>query len=448
MLGDAGGRRGHAAAAHAPGLTGQVFDIKRHDSLPSADARTPSAAALAARSLSLLEYRLASVVLRLVGLLATILPIRADRVVLATARTPHLEGNLLALHDAIRRARPDLRVDAPAGAVLVRARSASCATWSGWCGAWSCSGRRAGSSSTTPTCRSTSCPTDAGRRSSRCGTRSGRSSASAGTAGSRWPTRSDGSCTATTTAWCAPPSAREGRGPRAFRTPLAQVLPLGTPRMDAFARPGGDGGRPGARRGPLPGAGRATGRPPRADVPWPGRRQVRARRASTPSRSASRPAGGPPARPQDPPEPGPDGDADRRLRPGRRPARWTSTTCSPRATCSSPTTRRPSSSWALLRRPLVLVVPDLAAYEARPRPVPRLPDRDDRHAGRPTRPRRSGRFARRPWTPAAWDAFIVDHLGAADGGACRRFVGRPPRPGRRGDLPGLGDTLPRDVRHE
>jgi CDP-glycerol glycerophosphotransferase (TagB/SpsB family) len=49
-------------------------------------------------------------VLRFVGVLATIRPIRADRVVLATARTPHLEGNLLAIDTAIRRLRPDLEV--------------------------------------------------------------------------------------------------------------------------------------------------------------------------------------------------------------------------------------------------------------------------------------------------------------------------------------------------
>jgi teichoic acid ribitol-phosphate primase len=42
--------------------------------------------------------------------IATLLPIRADRVVLATARTPYLEGNLLHLHQAIQRSRPDLRV--------------------------------------------------------------------------------------------------------------------------------------------------------------------------------------------------------------------------------------------------------------------------------------------------------------------------------------------------
>ncbi len=53
---------------------------------------------------------MASTLLRLVGLVATVLPIRADRVVLATARTPILEGNLLYLHGAIRRMRPDLQV--------------------------------------------------------------------------------------------------------------------------------------------------------------------------------------------------------------------------------------------------------------------------------------------------------------------------------------------------
>ena len=41
-------------------------------------------------------------------MLATILPIRSDRVVLATARKPYLEGNLLHLHDAIRRGRQEM----------------------------------------------------------------------------------------------------------------------------------------------------------------------------------------------------------------------------------------------------------------------------------------------------------------------------------------------------
>jgi len=55
-----------------------------------------------------LEFRLASVVLGLVARLARLLPVRANRVVLATARLHALEGNLLHLHDAIRARRPDL----------------------------------------------------------------------------------------------------------------------------------------------------------------------------------------------------------------------------------------------------------------------------------------------------------------------------------------------------
>ena len=39
-----------------------------------------------------------------------LLPVRRRRVVLATARLPLLEGNLLHLHDAIRRSAPDLDV--------------------------------------------------------------------------------------------------------------------------------------------------------------------------------------------------------------------------------------------------------------------------------------------------------------------------------------------------
>ena len=56
--------------------------------------------------MSAFEYRLASLVLRLLGWVFDRLPARPDRVVLATARLGVLEGNLLALHDAIRRLRP------------------------------------------------------------------------------------------------------------------------------------------------------------------------------------------------------------------------------------------------------------------------------------------------------------------------------------------------------
>ncbi len=56
------------------------------------------------------EYRLASLLLRAVGWLCSWVPIRGDRVVLATARLPVLEGNLLFLDRAIRERRPRARV--------------------------------------------------------------------------------------------------------------------------------------------------------------------------------------------------------------------------------------------------------------------------------------------------------------------------------------------------
>ncbi|HVQ22908.1 MAG TPA: CDP-glycerol glycerophosphotransferase family protein [Candidatus Saccharimonadia bacterium] len=60
--------------------------------------------------MSRLEFSVASAVLRLVGLLASLLPFHADRVVLATARVSTLEGNLQHLEGAIRTLRPDLRI--------------------------------------------------------------------------------------------------------------------------------------------------------------------------------------------------------------------------------------------------------------------------------------------------------------------------------------------------
>ena len=55
-----------------------------------------------------IEYHLASTVLRLVGLLCSVLPIARRRVVLATARTSTLDGNLAHLYAAMRAQRPDL----------------------------------------------------------------------------------------------------------------------------------------------------------------------------------------------------------------------------------------------------------------------------------------------------------------------------------------------------
>lgn len=60
--------------------------------------------------MSRLEFAIASAILRLVGMLASLLPFRSDRVVLATARVAALEGNLLHIERAIHALRPDLRV--------------------------------------------------------------------------------------------------------------------------------------------------------------------------------------------------------------------------------------------------------------------------------------------------------------------------------------------------
>jgi len=57
-----------------------------------------------------LEYLLASAVLRLARVFFSRLRVRRDRVVLATARVAALDGNLLHLHQAIRRLRPDLEI--------------------------------------------------------------------------------------------------------------------------------------------------------------------------------------------------------------------------------------------------------------------------------------------------------------------------------------------------
>ena len=58
-----------------------------------------------------LEYLLASLALRLFATVLSIVPVRRDRVVLATARVPHLDGNLLHIDGALRTLRPSLRVE-------------------------------------------------------------------------------------------------------------------------------------------------------------------------------------------------------------------------------------------------------------------------------------------------------------------------------------------------
>jgi CDP-glycerol glycerophosphotransferase (TagB/SpsB family) len=57
-----------------------------------------------------LEYRLASAFLRLVGLITAFLPVHLDRVVLATARVTTLDGNLLHIHRALTARHPELDI--------------------------------------------------------------------------------------------------------------------------------------------------------------------------------------------------------------------------------------------------------------------------------------------------------------------------------------------------
>lgn len=56
-----------------------------------------------------LEYRLAAGVLRILAALFRLLPRDGRRVVFASPRLPHLDGNLAYIHAAVRRLRPDLR---------------------------------------------------------------------------------------------------------------------------------------------------------------------------------------------------------------------------------------------------------------------------------------------------------------------------------------------------
>jgi teichoic acid ribitol-phosphate primase len=101
--------------------------------------------------------------------------------------------------------------------------------------------------------------------------------------------------------------------------------------------------------------------------------------------------------------------------------------------------------WALLRRPLVLLVPDLESYEVDPGVyldyrTEMIGTQVDDTAGV------AAAILSARVDEAAWDAFIERHVGAADGRASERFVDR-----FLGD-PGVGarrsGTLPRDVRHE
>ncbi len=60
--------------------------------------------------MSLLEYYLSAIVLRAFYLICMLFPVRADKVVFASARAETLEGNLKYIHDELGRQKPDARV--------------------------------------------------------------------------------------------------------------------------------------------------------------------------------------------------------------------------------------------------------------------------------------------------------------------------------------------------
>ncbi|HYH93725.1 MAG TPA: CDP-glycerol glycerophosphotransferase family protein [Candidatus Saccharimonadales bacterium] len=101
--------------------------------------------------------------------------------------------------------------------------------------------------------------------------------------------------------------------------------------------------------------------------------------------------------------------------------------------------------YALLRRPLVLLVPDLATYEADPGMY--LDFRTEMIGTQVTDTAGVLRvIAEGDFDLAAYEDFIDRHLGAADGRASERFVTRFLDEEAVGE--GNSGTLPRDVRHE
>ena len=116
-----------------------------------------------------------------------------------------------------------------------------------------------------------------------------RSSGSVSTRRRRWPSRSGRSCTATTTRSSSAASGRAAPYAAALRTPIERVLALGSPRTDFFFD---EAALAAARARVLaahPGARRPAGRPLRADVPRPRRRQARGTRDGR-AEAAGRPA--------------------------------------------------------------------------------------------------------------------------------------------------------------
>jgi CDP-glycerol glycerophosphotransferase (TagB/SpsB family) len=347
-----------------------------------------------------------------------VLPVRADRVVLATARTPHLEGNLLALHDAIATLRPDLQVTlllepysyGLGGKVryLVRLlRGMVLLRTSGWfivdnaflpvhvmphrrgttvIQVWHAVGalKRFGWDSRRPL-------TDPERRFLH-----------------RYYDRVVCSAERSRAPWAA-----------AFRIPIEHVLPLGTPRLDGFLDPAAMAA---ARQRVVERYPQLVGR--RVVLHAPTFRGRGAGKYAAPGRDSVALRAGLPA----------DHLLVLKTHPNLDPA------ATPTAgydlivdplldlndllVASDVLITDYSSAifeWALLRRPLVLVVPDLAAYEADPG---LSVDYRTEMIGAQVTDTAGAIQAVRDATvdPAAWDAFIATHLGAVDGGASRRVV--------------------------
>jgi CDP-ribitol ribitolphosphotransferase len=109
--------------------------------------------------------------------------------------------------------------------------------------------------------------------------------------------------------------------------------------------------------------------------------------------------------------------------------------------------------WALLRRPLVLLVPDLEAYAREPGLY--LDYRTEMIGTQVHDPKAvADAVTTARVDDAAWDAFIEANLGTGIGGASRRIIDRlipdgVDRAGRPRPATNLrGGTLPTDVRHE
>jgi teichoic acid ribitol-phosphate primase len=239
-------------------------------------------------------------------------------------------------------------------------------------------------------------------------------------------------------------SAERSREPwaAAFRTPVEQVLPLGTPRVDALADPAAVAAaraRVLARYPVLAGRRVVTHAPTfrgrgAAKYAAPGI-DAQALRAGLPPDHLLVLKSHPNLDPAATPTAGYDLVADPLL------------DLNDLLTASDVFITDYSSAifeWALLRRPLVLVVPDLEEYERDPGLY--LDYRTEMIGTQVVDSDGAVRAVLESTVDdAAWDAFIAEHLGAADGRASERFVerllGSAPGPG---GGPGATSTEGRD----